>query len=146
MFAPARAADTAAEFVSEYVEGNTVPTLNSRASDRSKNRNHWFDQPSSVTTSTTNHAPHPQTTPPEIAAKIIEVSLSRPLLGCCKLAELLRHNSILISSPTVQKILIKHQLASRRDRAMRVLELARMGHEISALQRVQVERILRIKT
>lgn len=121
-----------------------VPTLS--ANDRSNNINHWFGQPMNITTTSTSHPLHPQTTPPEIAAKIIEVSLSRPLLGCCKLAELLRHNSILISSPTVQKILIKHQLASRHDRAIRVLALARSGRELSATQKIQVERILRIKT
>jgi hypothetical protein len=62
---------------------------------------------------------HPQTTPPEVAKKVIEFALQYPNLGCCKLADELKHHNILLSSPTIQKILLRQRLGSRQERIAR---------------------------
>lgn len=105
----------------------------------------WFRQPLSRVPAILHRKVHPQTTPPEVANKVIEVALSNPIWGCCKLAEELKHDNILISSPTVQKILIKQRIGSRRERATRVLELAEQGHALSPKQSLQIRRIMRPK-
>ncbi len=88
---------------------------------------------------------HPQKTPSEVAATVIEFSLCNPIWGCCKLAQKLKQRNILISSPTVQKILIKQQMGSQRERAARILERAQAGQALTSFQMLQVERILCIK-
>jgi hypothetical protein len=103
----------------------------------------WFGQPLSRVTPTADRKAHPQTTPPEVVVKVIEAALSNPIWGCCKLAEDLKHQNILISSPTVQKILIRERIGSRRERATRVLELAERGHELTLQQSLQIKRIMR---
>ena len=77
----------------------------------------WFGQPLSRVSPSSDRKAHPQTTPPEVVVKVIEAALSNPIWGCCKLAEDLKHQNILISSPTVQKILIRERIGSRRERA-----------------------------
>lgn len=105
----------------------------------------WFGQPLSRVTPSLDRKVHPQTTPPEVANKVIEAALNNPIWGCCKLAEELKLQNILISSPTVQKILIKQRIGSRRERATRVLELAEQGHALTLKQSLQIKRIMRAK-
>lgn len=88
---------------------------------------------------------HPQKTPSEVAATVIEFSLCNPIWGCCQLAKKLKQRNILISSPTVQKILINQQMGSQRERAARILERGRAGQALTSFQMLQVERILGIK-
>ncbi len=107
-------------------------------------RNHWFAMPITPDYSRRERKTHPQATPPEVQTSVIEFSLNHPMFGCCKLAQLLKDHSILISSPTVQKILIKQRLGSKRQRAAKVLELAQQGRTISSYQLLQAKRILRI--
>ena len=55
--------------------------------------NWWFRQPLSQSDAFAERKVHPQTTPPEIVAVVIEASLSNPLWGCCKLAAQLKKRS-----------------------------------------------------
>lgn len=105
----------------------------------------WFGQRLTPAPSRSERKTHPQTTPAAVANKVIEVALSNPIWGCCKLAVELRQHGILLSSPTVQKILIKHRMGSQRERATQVLEHTEQGHAISLHQSMQVKRILRLK-
>ena len=66
------------------------------------------------------HHSHPQTTPPEIVAKIIALSMKNPSKGCCYLSAQLALEGISVSSPTVQDILIKHNMGSRYERWLKV--------------------------
>jgi len=63
---------------------------------------------------------HPATTPPETVARILELSLQNPAWGCCRLSAQLKLQGVSVSSPTIQKILIKHKLASRYERLLRL--------------------------
>jgi hypothetical protein len=105
----------------------------------------WFGQPLSRVPPKLDRKVHPQTTPPEVASKVIEAALNNPVWGCCKLAEELKQQNILISSPTVQKILIKQRIGSRRERAARILELAEQGYALTLKQSLQIKRIMRPK-
>lgn len=66
------------------------------------------------------HLTHPQTTSPENEQKVIELSFTHPGWGCTKLSDLLKLEGISVSSPTVQKILIRHGMASKYDRLMKL--------------------------
>jgi transposase InsO family protein len=68
------------------------------------------------------HHSHPQTTSEEVEKQIIALSLTQPGWGCVKLSDKLKLQGISVSSPTVQKILIKHDMASKYDRIMRLEE------------------------
>lgn len=68
------------------------------------------------------HLTHPQTTSKEVEDKILELSFQHPGWGCVKLSDKLKLQQIAVSSPTVQKILIKHRMASKYDRIMRLEE------------------------
>lgn len=68
------------------------------------------------------HNTHPQTTPPEVEAKILQVSLKHPGYGCVKLSALLKLEGISVSSPTIQRILIKNNLGSKYHRLLRLEE------------------------
>ncbi len=61
---------------------------------------------------------HPQTTPPEVVKKILDLALKHPAWGCNRLEGLLKAEGIFISNVTIQKILIKHNLGSRYERWM----------------------------
>lgn len=78
---------------------------------------------------------HPFTTPPEVAEKVIELSLQRPTWGCVKLSDLLKLQGVNVSSPTIQNILIKQGLGQKYER---LLELERRhleeGLELTAEQ------------
>jgi hypothetical protein len=105
----------------------------------------WFGQPLSHVWPNSDRKVHPQTTPPEVAGKVIDAALGNPVWGCCRLAEELKQHNILISSPTVQKILIKQRMGSQLERATRVLELAEQGQRLTLQQSLQVKRIMRTK-
>ena len=128
-------------FVAEVVADIAVDLMSDMTAKRT-DTNWWLRQPLSQSEAFAERKIHPQTTPPEIVTAVIEASLSNPLWGCCKLAVQLKKRSILISSPTIQKILIKQQLASSRDRALRLIEMAQNGQILSPFQTLQIERIL----
>jgi len=62
------------------------------------------------------------TTPEEVVHHLLEVSLSHPAWGCVRISNYLKHEGISVSSPTVQSILIKHGMASRYDRWLKLEE------------------------
>ena len=70
------------------------------------------------------HKTHPQTTPPEVVEKILELSLANPMWGCVRLSDQLKLMGISVSSPTIQKILIKRNLGSRYQRLLKLEEKA----------------------
>jgi len=70
------------------------------------------------------HKSHPQTTPPEVVAKILEVATEEPMRGCIFISNHLKLRGISVSSPTVQKILIKHEMGSRYQRLLKLEEKA----------------------
>ncbi len=63
---------------------------------------------------------HPFTTAPEVQDEVVATALAHPRWGCIKLSDYLRLKGISVSSPTVQHILIKHNLASVYDRTLEV--------------------------
>jgi len=69
----------------------------------------------------TAHHTHPQTTSTEVEEKIVEL-LTHPGWGCIKLSDWLRSQNVSVSSPIVQKILIKRNMCSKFDRLMRLEE------------------------
>jgi len=70
------------------------------------------------------HKTHPQTTPPEVVEQILALSLSNPMWGCVRLSNQLRLMGVSVSSPTIQNILIKHELGSRYQRLLKLEEKA----------------------
>jgi transposase InsO family protein len=70
------------------------------------------------------HKSHPQTTPDDIVQQIVALALEHPTRGCDWLAAHLELQGVSISSPTVQSILIKHQLGSRYERLLKLEERA----------------------
>lgn len=64
---------------------------------------------------------HPEATPPDIEELVLKLSLKHPAWGCDRLSELLDRKSISLSSQTVQNILNRHGMGTRRDRRL-VLE------------------------
>ena len=70
------------------------------------------------------HKSHPQTTPDDIVQKILDLALEHPTRGCDWLAAHLELQGVHISSPTVQSILIKHNLGSRYERLLKLEERA----------------------
>jgi transposase InsO family protein len=79
-------------------------------------------------------------TPPEIEAKILEESLKHPAWGCVKLSDFLKFQGISVSSPTIQKILIKNGMASQYDRFLKLEEKhLEEGIELTAEQMAKIE-------
>lgn len=66
------------------------------------------------------HKTHPMTTPPETVERLLARSLDHPAWGCDRLSAMLKLEGLSISSPTVQSILIKHDLGSRYQRLLRL--------------------------
>ncbi|MBD3421736.1 MAG: helix-turn-helix domain-containing protein [Chitinivibrionales bacterium] len=62
---------------------------------------------------------HKDTTPPEVIEKVLGISDAHISWGCGKIANFLKQNGIEISSPTVQKILIRNNRASLEERKKR---------------------------
>ena len=67
---------------------------------------------------------HPQTTPKEVVDRILTLALEHPAWGCHRLSDLLALEGIVVSGPTVQSILAKHQLATRYERLFKLEERA----------------------
>ena len=87
------------------------------------------------------HKTHPQTTPAEVAEKVIALSLEHPAWGCVRLADHLRLQGISISSPTVQSILIKHGMGTKLERLFKLEEKAAADPiELTGEQIAQIER------
>ncbi|HEB76848.1 MAG TPA: transposase, partial [Nitrospirae bacterium] len=70
------------------------------------------------------HKSHPQTTPPEVVEKILALSLANPMWGCVRLSDQLKLMGVSVSSPTIQKLLIKHDMGSRFQRLLKLEEKA----------------------
>lgn len=70
------------------------------------------------------HHSHPATTSPETVDQILALSLRNPAWGCCRLSAQLKLQGVSVSSPTIQKILIKNGLASKYERLLRLEEQA----------------------
>jgi DNA-directed RNA polymerase subunit H (RpoH/RPB5) len=70
------------------------------------------------------HKSHTQTTPPKVVEQILERSLQHPMWGCVRLSDQLKLKRVSVSSPTIQKILIQHELVSKHQRLLRLEEKA----------------------
>lgn len=87
------------------------------------------------------HKSHPFTTPPEVVDKIINLSLENPAWGCVRLSNQLKLQGISVSSPVIQKILIKNQMGSRYERLLKLEErVSQTQSELSAEQVAQIEK------
>lgn len=71
---------------------------------------------------------HPFTTAPEVVDRLLALSLANPTWGCVRLSDHLKLEGIQVSSPTVQSILIKHNLGSRYERLLRLEEQYTYGN------------------
>jgi transposase InsO family protein len=88
------------------------------------------------------HKSHPQTTPPAVVEQILALSLTHPAWGCVRLSERLKLDGVSVSSPTIQSILIKHSMASKFDRLLKLQEQAAVEPiELSPEQLVQLEKV-----
>jgi hypothetical protein len=87
------------------------------------------------------HKSHPFTTSPEVEERILESSLEHPSWGCTRLSHWLKLEGISVSSPTVQRILIKHEMGSRYERWLKLEERqASDGMELTGEQVAFIER------
>lgn len=87
------------------------------------------------------HKTHPQTTPPETVERILALSLEHPAWGCVRLSEHLKLDGTSVSSPTIQSILIKHQMGSKFERLLRLEErMVTEPIELSTEQVTQIEK------
>jgi transposase InsO family protein len=84
---------------------------------------------------------HPMATPLEVVERILELSLAHPAWGCVRLSNHLKLGGISVSSPTIQKILIKHGMASRYDRWLKLeAKHAEEGFTLTGEQVAFIER------
>lgn len=78
-----------------------------------------------------NLSPNPKTnfrkTSPLIVEKILALSLEHPGWGCVRLSDMLKSQGILISSPTIQKILIKNDMGNKNERLWKLEEMILAG-------------------
>jgi transposase InsO family protein len=87
------------------------------------------------------HKTHPQTTPPEVVQKVLDLSMANPTRGCVWLSDLLKLEGINVSSPTVQDILIKNGLGKRYERLLKLEEkAAQEALELTAEQIALIEK------
>ncbi|RMG21048.1 MAG: helix-turn-helix domain-containing protein [Methanobacteriota archaeon] len=70
---------------------------------------------------------HPKTTPPEVVEKILALSLANPMWSCVHLSDHLNLEGVSVSSPTIQKLLIKHGMGSKYERLLKLEEDALVG-------------------
>lgn len=83
----------------------------------------------------------PNSTTPETEALILECSLQHPAWGCVKLSDFLKLQGVSVSSPTIQKILIKNSMASVYDRWLKLEEkYLETGIELSPEQIAHIEK------
>jgi transposase InsO family protein len=66
------------------------------------------------------HKSHPQTTPPEVVERILELAAKHPSKGCKYLSDLLKLEGRSVSGPTVQSILDKHDMGTRFQRLLKL--------------------------
>ena len=83
---------------------------------------------------------HPFTTPNTIVEKVIKAALRNPEWGCIRISKSLSEQGLSLSSPTVQKILIQHNIGKRKER-LYVLEksLLEGSYEITPHQLTLLE-------
>jgi transposase InsO family protein len=87
------------------------------------------------------HKTHPQTTPPEVVERLLELAMEHPAWGCTRLSDLLALEGKSVSSPTVQGILIKHGLGSKYERLLKLEEKAATtpiqltGEQVAAIEK-----------
>ena len=62
------------------------------------------------------HKSHPFTTPPEVVERVLALSLEHTDWGCDRLSDYLKREDVSVSSATIQKILIRHGMGTRRER------------------------------
>lgn len=87
------------------------------------------------------HHSHPFTTPPEVVERILATSLSHPGWGCVRLSDQLKLEGISVSSPTIQNILIKHEMGSKYERLLKLeQQVAEQALELTAEQIAQIEK------
>lgn len=85
---------------------------------------------------------HPDTKDPETVQKILAIALEYPAWGCTKMSDHLKLQGVSVSSPTVQKILIRNNLATKHDRFMALEEkYIREGIKLSSDQIQLIEKI-----
>lgn len=70
------------------------------------------------------HHSHPQTTPAETEEAVLNLAMDYPTWGCVRLADHLKLQGYSISSPTIQKILTRHELGSKYERLLKLEERA----------------------
>jgi transposase InsO family protein len=66
------------------------------------------------------HHTHPQTTPPQVVKKILDLALENPMRGCGWISSRLQLQGISVSGPTTQSILNKNGLGSRYERLLKL--------------------------
>lgn len=83
---------------------------------------------------------HPLTTPPETVERIVALSLQHPAWGCDRLSAALKQEGVSVSSPTIQHILIKHDMGTKYDRLLKLeTQAAAQAIELTAEQIAQIE-------
>jgi len=83
----------------------------------------------------------PNSTTPEMEEKILECSLAHPSWGCVKLSDFLKLQGVSVSSPTIQKILIRNGMGSVYERWLKVEEKhLEEGIELTPEQIAQIEK------
>lgn len=81
------------------------------------------------------HHSHPLTTPPEVEARILALSLRHPAWGCDRLSDHLALEGITISGPTIQRILNDNEMSTRYHRWLKLeQQQAAQAIELSAEQ------------
>jgi len=66
------------------------------------------------------HKTHPQTTPPAVVKRILDLALHNPMWGCDRISHHLKLQNISVSGPTVQKILTRHGMGNRYARLLKL--------------------------
>lgn len=83
----------------------------------------------------------PNATTPEMEEKILECSLAHPSWGCVKLSDFLKLQGVSVSSPTIQKILIRNGMGSVYERWLKVEEKhLEEGIELTPEQIARIEK------
>ena len=87
------------------------------------------------------HKTHPQTTAPKVVERIVALSLEHPAWGCVRLCKQLKLEGVFVSSPAIQRVLIKQGMASKFDRLLKLQELlGTEPYELSVEQISQIEK------
>lgn len=87
------------------------------------------------------HKTHPFTTPQHEVDRMLALSMEHPTWGCVKLSNMLKFEGITISSPTIQNILIKNDMASRFDRLLKLeAQAAQKSIELTPEQVIWIEK------